>query len=272
MFCSKCGAKVEEKDKFCPRCGHAMTDTEPSGAKKKDVASPAAPPASRNWGCLACLDVFLIVLSVLCLSGGSIYYFSDSNQSGNKTELAVGIGLFLFMLFILSVWGLINQSRKNRPIKEPEKTLEETASHNKVRNNYTLINCVTFVTIVVICAVLYFFGKPYIKNTHTDSPTDTTNTGGVTQPPTTQKSYDGYYPTTMTKPNCDSPIELTAFTVTAGAVDNLYGDAAKIGPAGKATMDMGGKMTVNLTFTNNGVSGTWSSSKGCSGTFQGTKM
>jgi hypothetical protein len=88
----------------------------------------------------------------------------------------------------------------------------------------------------------------------------------------TSNSWDGNYTATMEKPNCDSPVELTMFQVTNNEVWNLYGDNAPIDENGNATVvyNTGSIMTVNMTFTSEGISGTWSSDQ-CSGTFTATK-
>jgi uncharacterized protein YdhG (YjbR/CyaY superfamily) len=90
-------------------------------------------------------------------------------------------------------------------------------------------------------------------------------------------SWNGNYNAQMTKPNCDSSVEITSFQVSGGKILNLYGQDAPIGTDNRATVtyDTGTIMTVRLTFEKSGgksiAKGTWSSSRGCSGTVQATK-
>jgi hypothetical protein len=77
----------------------------------------------------------------------------------------------------------------------------------------------------------------------------------------------------MVKPNCDSSVEFTSFQVVDNAVVNLWGKNVPIGSDGRATIviDTGTVMTTELTFSDNGVSGSWKTTRGCSGTLSATK-
>lgn len=124
------------------------------------------------------------------------------------------------------------------------------------------------------CAELNLLPKPApVAAPKNSAPTATSKPKAKTTTPTakpaTAPNWDGNYNITMTKPNCDSPIELTVFQITGGAVNNLYGNNAPIDANGKATM-VSGEMTMHFAFTENGVSGTWSAGQ-CNGTFQGSK-
>lgn len=267
MFCSNCGSEIKDGEKFCSKCGQKRNDSEKAN-------KPVAPVSAKNAGCFSCFSTFLILLAILFLIGTFGYISSSSTQKENSTELLIGAVLISVTFFVIGIWGVIGASRKNRQLKaaqlaggdQPEK---KEVGKVKVKNTpgSIITSIITFIAVIAISYFIYYNFKNIKIN-----PENTDNTGGVKYEESSSKNYDGYYPTTMTKPNCDSPIELTAFNVADGAVLNLYGSNAKIGPAGKATMDMDGKMTVNFTFAGSSVSGTWSSSKGCSGTFQGSKQ
>lgn len=271
MFCSKCGRKINQNDKFCPKCGQAIAGIE-SNAKDRDQ-KPEAPPPAKNSGCLTCFLILVIVLSIIFLVAALSYYSDHKDSDGVKIIIAASLIFVTF--FTLGIWSLINQHRKSRLDKNSQH-IPDISQNEKVAAKKggscggSVATVVAIIIIIITVIVIFYIFNP--KNYHIDNNETTTKKSDTGETQTsTSKSWDGYYPTTMSKPNCDSPIELTAFTVADDAVANLYGEDAKIGSDGKATMDMGGKMTVNFSFADSGVSGTWSSSRGCSGTFQGSK-
>ncbi|MFA7244159.1 MAG: zinc ribbon domain-containing protein [Patescibacteria group bacterium] len=265
MFCSKCGEKVEAKDKFCPKCGNLIGDV-PGDNKDKDI-KPVAPPA-KNTGCLSCLLIFLIIISFLALSGTTAYFFTG-NKTKNATELVLGITLLCLAIFILGIWALVKQNKKNLKMKESNKKEENSAAEMSppaAKKQTAASGCAVAAMFIILVVVFFVFIWPYIHHTVTNVTTDLP--GGPIS-----NNWDGYYQTTMQKPNCDSSVELTAFYVTGGEVQNPWGGNAKIDSNGKAaeTLSAGSTPTVvNMTFSGSKVSGTWSSGR-CSGTFQGSK-
>ena len=170
-------------------------------------------------------------------------------------------------------WGVIRRGKKS--VHDPR-----DENHEKPRKSGACSSAVAIVSVVVMLGVLFFiFGD--FKNINflqddssTPGRTQTTNDGGSTKE-TTEKTtdWDGNYNAQVEKPNCDSPVELTAFQVSGNKVMNLYGNNAPIGDDNRATMTMnyGDGMTVNFTFSQSGgtniASGTWSAGN-CNGTFQ----
>jgi DNA-directed RNA polymerase subunit RPC12/RpoP len=105
----------------------------------------------------------------------------------------------------------------------------------------------------------------------------TKGTPGSGAPNNKPESWNGNYNAQMKKPNCDSSVEITSFQVSGGKIVNLYGQDAQIGTDNHATItyNTGTIMTMKLTFEKTGgksvAKGTWSSSRGCSGTVHATK-
>lgn len=263
MFCSHCGSKVEEKDKFCPRCGQNLKPFE----DKENKNTPPVVQPPRNSGCLSCLYSIFVLLAIIFLIGGLSYL--GSNKQQNTTEFLIGIWLFFIVFFSLGIWGLAQTGRKNRQLREQKKSEdpnqppvgESQGTVNGGKKKYSplswAISIIFSVAIIILC--IYYIPK--------------INFNGFTKE-SGSGSYDGYYPTTMAKPNCDSSVELTAFVVSGGEVQNPWGENAKIGPEGKATETLKAGSTptvVEMTFTTDDkVSGSWSSGR-CSGTFQGSR-
>ncbi|HUD20689.1 MAG TPA: zinc-ribbon domain-containing protein [Candidatus Saccharimonadales bacterium] len=257
MFCPKCGTKLEEDAKFCKKCSQATLEV-----KKDDKPAPVVAEQKKPAGCsrgCGCIGLVFLLITYLSIVG----YLH--NQINGSWELRVAF--YFFGAFFVVIFGwLIFRPRKKPAIQTPDQTSHTNTSLEKFRQSRLANVLSVIITIGAISAVAFIIFHNF-KNFHINTTDD--NGGTVIPSSSSAKSWDGYYTTTMTKPNCDSPIELDAFSVTDGAVMNMYGSNAKIGPAGKATMNMG-SMTANFTFSSGGVSGTWSSSR-CSGTFSGTK-
>jgi len=93
----------------------------------------------------------------------------------------------------------------------------------------------------------------------------------------TAQNWDGNYKVQVTKPNCDTSVEVYDFDVSGGEITNIWGKNAPIGSDGHATItfNTGTTMTLKLTFEKNGskivANGTWTTSRGCSGAVTATK-
>ncbi len=258
MFCPQCGIEINEKDKFCPKCGHAIEEKD-----DHKQTTTAAPTQDKNKDCLSCLFIFLIILALFTFS--SIFLTSDFVKN-RSTELNIGIIIFSLVFLILGVWGLVNQSRKKGMAPENKTIAPSTPKEVKKTSS----SCVAILAICFIAATLFviYFGAVANKPGTKKSPTKST--------PTTadqKHSWDGNYDVKMIKPNCDSSVEFTSFQVTDNEFVNLWGKNAPISKSGYATiiMDTGAITTTKLKFDDDGASGTWKTSRGCSGTLTATK-
>lgn len=271
MFCSNCGVKIEEKDKFCPKCGKSVSAVSSGNEKDKGGKSVTTSNSKPNNNCcLSCLFAFFLMLALFVVASGSIIYSSNKNRS---TELILGIIIFSLTFFVLGIWGLISQYQKNHLKSQvPDKINEDKAKVSETKssvpksggNNAAIGWCVGAVIVLVlvplIVGTIYYISHP--------------NKTGPTEPTgTTSENWDGNYTAQMSKPNCDSSVEFTDFQVVDNAVVNNWGQNAPIGTDGNATivMDTGTVMTTNLTFTKDGVNGTWKTSRGCSGSLTANK-
>lgn len=267
MFCSKCGAKIENQDKFCPKCGNSIAGPLSSEKKeeKNDKKTAAITPAPvRNKSCLSCLFSFFAIAAIFALISVLIYSGSAKNRS---TELIIGAIVFSFTFFVLGVWGLISLNRKNKLAHQNETIATSSKQKKNCANSFSVIISIVLIIIVTIIVIASFGNSGNKSGEKTETTTKPAKT------PTASKSWDGNYNAKMTKPNCDSSVEFTSFQVVDNAVVNNWGKNAPIGSDGRATiiMDTGTKMTTNLTFTESGVSGSWETSKGCSGTLTATR-
>lgn len=268
MFCSQCGTKIKENDKFCSKCGHPIAGPASPDNKGKN-SIPVAPAPSRNSGCLSCFSILLIFLSISFLASSISYY--SAHKGDEAVKVVIAASLFFFVFFILGIWGLVRASHKNHPAQMQVKTPENTAS--QAEGKKPAQNILAVLAIIIVFGVTFYVFGTWITPVIKDAATSTATPYKGSTSETTSKSWDGYYPTTMTKPNCDSSVELTAFVVSGNAVQNPWGSNVKIGSTGKVTMtyNAGSTPTIaNATFTSSGVSGTWSSGH-CSGTFKGTR-
>jgi TRAP-type C4-dicarboxylate transport system permease small subunit len=272
MFCPKCGTKIDEKDKFCLKCGSSVSSPLPSQKEEEEnkKTAPVTPAPAQNRGCLSCLFGFFLILAFLSVTGVLIYA-SENKDKGSTTELIAGTVIFAFTFLFLGIWGLGKLNRQNKlaqkdkseaPNSREDKTVASTSQEKKKSGN-----CVNILTVILIIAILIVLGYFGIKGIKTEDKTDEPTTK------TSDQNWDGNYNAIMTKPNCDSSVEFTQFQVVDNAVVNNWGENAPIGSNGHATivMDTGTIMTTDLTFVNNDVSGTWKTSKGCSGTLSATK-
>jgi hypothetical protein len=277
MFCVKCGEKLKEDDKFCPKCSHAVAadKTDKDDKDKKPPIPGVAKPATASCG-QSCAGIFLVLLLIVFL----VALFSSYSQIKSTPNLKYGF--ILFGLCLVLLWGWAFMGRHKNPVQK---------LHAKPKNT-----CLAIVTIIAIIAIpvvviVFYTGDVFQKSltdatknptpekTSTTTPAKTTKT--ETNKPVddtpTPASWDGNYDAQMVKPNCDSSVEITSFQVSGGQVVNLWGSDAAIGSDNQATLtyDTGATMTVNFAFSMSAgqaaASGTWSTSRGCSGTFQATR-
>lgn len=266
MFCSKCGAKLGKDDKFCKKCGQASSHNE-----KNDEPVPVAAKPSRSNCSSGCVISILVLLFIAFLG----ILFGKYDQIRATSELKIAFYLIGAFFVIIFGWSIFRPRKKLAQDDTAKRSDNDPSQKQPVS---TLMNVVSaIITIVVVIAVAYYFYyffkniKINPENTDVQTSTATTNNGG-SQKQTT--SWDGYYETTMTKPNCDSPVELTAFSVLDEKVVNLYGNDSPIGSDNHATMTMNYSrgMTEKFTFFYSGgkkmLSGTWESGD-CNGRFQG---
>lgn len=257
MFCAQCGTKINEKDKFCPKCGHT---TEEKDDSKKTTTVPAQ---DKNKSCLTCLFIFLIILALLTFSG--IFFTSDFIKN-DSTEFNIGIIIFSLAFFVLGIWGLVNQSRNKKSAPENQVTTPSAPKEGKKTSSSCLAIigiCFTIVTLFLI-----YYGVSGNKPGTKKSPTKSSPTKAEQK-----ESWDGNYKATMTKPNCDSSVEFTSFQVVDNEFVNLWGKNVPISKSGNVTiiMDTGAVTTTKLHFEGNSASGTWETTRGCSGTIKATK-
>lgn len=265
MFCSKCGTKLEDNDKFCKKCGQANSQDE-KNSKPMPVAQ--RPPSSCAKGCSWTL---LILLLLAFLGFLSIYH----GQINNTPTLKIAVYFLTAFFVIIFGWSILHPRKKLVDDTATKKSVSDPPLKHFGQGLMNVLSAI--ITIAVVLAIAYFvyffFKDIKINPNNTDDQNNTpiTNTGGSAQKAT---SWDGNYNTTMTKPNCDSPVELTAFQVVDNKVMNLYGNNATIGSDNHASMTMNysGGMTEKFTFFYSGgkkmLSGTWSSGN-CNGRFQG---
>lgn len=267
MFCSKCGDKIVEDAKFCKKCGQAVSAEDKEDKKDKPVPAEEADkkqPSGCAKGCSWAILVFLLIVFFGTLP-------TYSSQIKNSPGLRVAFWLFGAFFVLLISWYYFRPNKKLEQ-KKPEQKQETPETPKKTGLVNGISGVITIIVVIIIGFVIYEnFKNIHITpvNTADQTATATAGGGGVTA-----DSWDGNYDAQMTKPNCDSLVELTAFQVLEGSVVNLYGKNAPIGTNGKATMVMNysSGMTVNFTFSSSGskksISGTWVSAGKCSGTFQ----
>ena len=65
MFCSKCGAKIKETDKFCPQCGYVTKEDETTKVNNTVVEEKRYVQSMQN-------DTFLCMLSLIFVYGSPI--------------------------------------------------------------------------------------------------------------------------------------------------------------------------------------------------------
>jgi hypothetical protein len=262
MYCTKCGAKLDEDERFCKKCGQAAEKD-----KKGSEPVPATTkqqPSSCAQSCAWIFIILLLIVFLLALFGG---------YSQIKSSVGLKIAFWFFGAFFVLIFGwAIFRPRKN---KKGGKDFHAKPKGDKTTAVITSVIAI-IVIIPIVLVMIYSFKNhditPTPTPTSTSKPTSTStsNNGGNTKKTT---SYDGNYDAQMSKPNCDSSVEITSFQVAGSEVMNTYGNNAPIDSSGHATLtyDTSTSMTVNFTFTSSGASGTWSTSKGCSGTFTADK-
>lgn len=82
MFCTKCGAQLDDGVKFCSKCGTPVQ--QPGGNIPENPPIPETPTEEKKQGGRKILVTLLIILAVLLLAGlgGGAYYFLNSYRSG----------------------------------------------------------------------------------------------------------------------------------------------------------------------------------------------
>ena len=96
MFCTKCGAQIDDKAKFCPKCGTPMQrgmnsnipdSVSPSGpAVMPPLEDAAKEGADKPKGKTLIIVLIIVLVLLLCGIGGGIVYFIGSHQATADIE------------------------------------------------------------------------------------------------------------------------------------------------------------------------------------------
>ncbi|MCX6810455.1 MAG: zinc ribbon domain-containing protein [Candidatus Berkelbacteria bacterium] len=103
MFCTKCGEKLKEGEKFCSKCGHPGHGSEEKSeeAKKEEPAPPKAAvpaaPARKKNPCLTCAGLFLIFI----LAPIILYLGFGSKSSTSSSAVFVWVAITAVTVFLL---------------------------------------------------------------------------------------------------------------------------------------------------------------------------
>ena len=99
MYCSKCGAKIEEKSDFCSECGNQLTEVKNTNQEVSKSSS------SIGWGVLG----FFVPLA------GLILYLvwkndrpSDAKAAGIGALIWLGLYVFLIIFVIAMAFLAVN--------------------------------------------------------------------------------------------------------------------------------------------------------------------
>lgn len=89
MYCSKCGAKIEEKSEFCSECGNQLKELKNTNQEVSESSS------SIGWGVLG----FFVPLA------GLILYLVWKNDRPNDAKAAgigalIWVGLYLLLIIL----------------------------------------------------------------------------------------------------------------------------------------------------------------------------
>jgi uncharacterized RDD family membrane protein YckC len=118
MFCSVCGAQAQETDRFCPKCGRAMTAASPAAyaAQPGSGGAPFRPihyggfwirfVASFIDGLILSVPISCLVLILIAIVGGATAAHFHEVFSGDPDQflsrfwafIPAFIGFFFFML------------------------------------------------------------------------------------------------------------------------------------------------------------------------------
>ena len=100
-FCSNCGAELNERDNFCPRCGKEIFTT--------NTSSTSLPPTTSLWkrifttkGRLNRLPYFTYSI-VLAIFAFSLIIGGISLMARPNSTLGTGFGIFLGFIFIVAL-------------------------------------------------------------------------------------------------------------------------------------------------------------------------
>ncbi|MCX6810009.1 MAG: zinc-ribbon domain-containing protein [Candidatus Berkelbacteria bacterium] len=127
MYCSKCGKKLSDKDKFCPKCGRDNSEKSSEVHEEKDKPEEstkpveAKPPKKANSG-LVCCGILLLLIGVpMIFSIGAYSKTAKSGTSPAPDAFVKGLTVVLLALgAALLVWIIVSLIKSF--IKKPIKT------------------------------------------------------------------------------------------------------------------------------------------------------
>lgn len=88
MFCKKCGAKIEQGQKFCSKCGNPVSLVEPSLETKEEVDKAKNSLNMKTKGCIWTIVLAFIVASFvyICSGDNDDTSISESNNIENTNS------------------------------------------------------------------------------------------------------------------------------------------------------------------------------------------